>query len=81
MVNIKLQGNHAEIGFDDNPQNVATELAIAINGIYNGFKNRSSLMAKQFKQGIQICLREGSPAWEHKQDMTMITVPVRKGNA
>ena len=80
MVNIKLEGNQAQIGFDDNPANVAAELAIAINGIYNGFRNRSPMMAKAFKKGIQICLAADSPTWEYRQNMTMITVPVKKGN-
>lgn len=80
MVNIKIEGREAQIGFDDDPQNVAVELSIAINGIYNGFRNRSPMMAKAFKKGIQICLAEDSLAWDYRQNMTMITVPVKKEN-
>lgn len=80
MVNIKLEGNQAQIGFDDNPENVAVEIGIAVNGIYNGFKNRSPMMGKRFKKALMLCLQEGSPTWDCRQNMTMITVPVKKGD-
>ena len=80
MVNIKLEGNHAEIGFNDDPKQVAAEISIAVNGIYNGFKNRSPMMGKRFKKALMICLQEGSPAWDYRQNMTMIMVPVKKGD-
>lgn len=80
MVNIKMEGDHAEIGFNDDPGQVAAEISIAVNGIYNGFKNRSPVMGKLFKKALLICLQEGGPTWERRQDMTMITVPVKKGD-
>ncbi len=79
MVSIKINGQQAEIGFDENPENLAIDLSTAINGIYSGLHSKSPAMAKTFKQALMICLGDDSPTWECRRNMTMIIVPDRKG--
>lgn len=78
MVNIHMENNHAQIGFDGDPLKVAMEVAIAIGGIYRGLCNINEMDGIAFKEFIKIFVQDPAPTWDQQQDMTMIVIPKEK---
>lgn len=75
MVNINLDGHHADICFDGTGMDLAMEVGAAISGIYQGLYSQDEEMADVFKICMQRSMTDGSPMWERSHQMTVVTVP------
>lgn len=78
MVNIQMDGQHAQIGFTGDPVQVGMKLATAISGIYQGLYSKNRLDAAIFKGAVMGLMDENSPVWNREHDMTVVTVPIKK---
>lgn len=78
MVDIKMKGRQANIGFCGSPKDVAMEISAAISGIYQGIHDMDPEDAVTFKHLMQRSLEDGSPVWERKHELTMLILPTIK---
>lgn len=75
MVNIKLDGRHANICFDGAGMDLALELGAAISGIYQGLYSQDEESAEVFRICMQQSMADGSPMWDRSHKMTVVTIP------
>lgn len=75
MVNIKLDGLHANISFDGAGMDLALELGVAISGIYQGLYSQDEESAEAFKFSMQRIMEDGGPMWDRSHKMTVVTIP------
>lgn len=75
MVEIKLDGRHADICFDGAGMDLAMEVGAAISGIYQGLYSQDEEAAEVFKICMQRSMMDDSPMWERSHSMTVVTIP------
>lgn len=78
MVNIQLDGLHANIYYQGDTIRVAMEMVTAISGVYQSIDSRNPEEGAAFKSAIQHMINDGSPVWEKMHEMTEVRIPVIK---
>lgn len=82
MVKIIIEQPHCNFKCDDDPIMTATELGVAIGGIYQGFKNNDSdLKAEAFRLALLAAMSQDSPIWKEIENMVSIIIPQKKSGA
>lgn len=77
MLKIEIEDNHCNIAFQGNPVEVACNVAIALGGIYNAFKQEDRADAEIFRSGLLRVMEPGCPTWEPRDGATMVKLPAK----
>lgn len=73
MVKIEVNGNDGKTLFSGKPDDVAVDIAAAVNQIYKGMFSMHPYMAYVFKKSCETLFREDSPVWDRNGDQMMVS--------